>query len=120
MGHAAAGGAAGVAPVAVVGRRGGPVQPAFGGIYTGLALGTAVWALEAAWTAAASAGLRQRSKRYARARAVISGLQAALALALVWDAGLQWARTQLVIPPGLVAGASAAVAMLYGRRFLDV
>jgi len=31
--------------------------------------------------------------------------------------GHRWALSQLVVPPGLVAAASAAIAFLYGNRF---
>ena len=85
-------------------------------LYAGLGLGTAIWALERAWFAADSAGLRRANPAFARARTVISALQTAIALALTLDMGRRWALTQLVVPPGLIAGASAAVALLYGNR----
>ena len=62
------------------------------------------------------AGLRRANPAYARARTVTSGLQTAIALALTLDMGRRWALTQLVVPPGLIAAASATAAMLYGGR----
>ncbi len=92
-------------------------EPSPAALYGGLGLGTAVWALERAWFAADGAGLRRASRSYARARTVTSGLHLAVALALTLHMGHRWALTQLVVPPGLIAAASAAVSLLYGRRF---
>ena len=90
--------------------------PSPAALYAGLGLGTAVVALERAWFAADGAGLRRANPAYARARTVTSGLQTAIALALTLDMGRRWALTQLVVPPGLIAAASATAAMLYGGR----
>jgi hypothetical protein len=94
-------------------------EPSAVALYAGLGLGTAIWACERAWFAADSAGLRRGRRDYARARVVTAGVQTAVALALTLDKGRRWALTQLFIPPGLVAAASAVVALLYGSRLAE-
>jgi hypothetical protein len=91
-------------------------SPSATALYAGLGLGTAIWALERAWFAADSANLRRVRKDYAKSRIVIAGLQTAIALALTVDMGRRWALTQLFIPPGLIAGASAVIVLMYGNR----